>query len=155
MFEAGNTAGLRHGHAKQGGRTPEYHCWVDIKGRCLNPNMKFYKDYGGRGIKVCDKWKDDFLAFLADVGLRPSPLHTIDRHPNNDGNYEPGNVRWATRDQQVANRRSTRMVMLDGSRIPVSEACRRLGLNRKTVCGRIDRGWAPEDAITPPLWRRS
>jgi hypothetical protein len=73
--------------------------------RCTNPRNKRYADYGGRGIQVCDRWRTSFAAFLEDMGRRPSPEHSIDRYPNNDGNYEPGNCRWATAKQQRANRR--------------------------------------------------
>jgi hypothetical protein len=95
---------LRHGCAKRGRWTREYGAWKDIKRRCLNPKFKQWKDYGGRGIQVCDRWLSSFENFLADVGLRPSSRHSIDRI-NNDGNYEPGNVRWATKAEQEANKR--------------------------------------------------
>jgi hypothetical protein len=72
--------------------------------RCTNPNTKAYNDYGGRGIKVADRWRHDFGAFLEDVGKRPSSSYSLDRYPNNDGNYEPGNTRWATKKQQAASR---------------------------------------------------
>lgn len=129
---------------------PEYRCWKDMKARCFNRRHKHFAYYGGRGIVVCDRWRNDFTAFLEDVGLRPTPKHTIDRYPNNDGNYEPGNVRWATRAEQVANRRSSRLVLLDGEKVPITEACRRLGLQRKMVIGRIERGMTPEQAISSP-----
>lgn len=74
-----------------------------MRQRCLNPKAIGYKRYGGRGITVCDQWRDSFEAFLADVGPRPSAAHSIDRI-DNDGNYEPGNVRWATTAQQHANK---------------------------------------------------
>lgn len=83
--------------------TPEYRAWVSMRWRCEKPQYAQYKDYGGRGIKVCDRWQS-FQAFLNDVGMRPSLNHSIDRR-NNDGNYEPGNVRWATRKEQAQNRR--------------------------------------------------
>lgn len=83
----------------------EYQAWADMRKRCNNPKYKQYKDYGGRGIKVCKEW-DSFARFLCDVGLRPTGL-TLDRI-NNDGNYEPGNVKWSTRLEQVHNRRNSR-----------------------------------------------
>ena len=83
--------------------TPEYAAWRNMKQRCLNSKNPRYADYGGRGITVCERWLD-FETFLADVGLRPSPELTLDRI-NNDGNYEPGNVRWTTRTAQQQNRR--------------------------------------------------
>jgi hypothetical protein len=92
-----------HGHAASG-RTPEYNAWVSLNQRCKNPKNPRWKDYGGRGVTVCARWRDSFEAFLADMGPRPSSEHSIDRI-NNDGNYEPGNVRWATRAEQYANRR--------------------------------------------------
>jgi hypothetical protein len=76
-----------------------------MKQRCCNPKNGSYYKYGGRGITVCNEWMASFEAFLEDVGKRPSMAHTLDRFPNNDGNYEPGNVRWATIEQQANNKR--------------------------------------------------
>lgn len=93
---------LEHRHC-----TPEYNTWSGIKDRCYNPKCKEYKYYGARGIKMCDEWLNDFQAFFDYVGKKPGVGHeySIDRYPNNDGNYEPGNVRWATASEQVHNRR--------------------------------------------------
>jgi hypothetical protein len=85
-------------------QTPEYQVWRNMLARCENPNNKSYADYGGRGIKVCERWHD-VTAFYADMGPRPSADHMIDRI-NNDGDYEPGNCRWELRPQQMVNRRS-------------------------------------------------
>lgn len=91
---------------KHGGwSTTEYTIWSQMKQRCYNEKNGGYFKYGGRGIRVCDRWKDSFAAFLEDVGVRPSMAHTLDRFPNNDGNYEIGNVRWATSEQQANNKR--------------------------------------------------
>jgi len=81
------------------GDNPAYLCWKMMQQRCSNPNEKSYARYGGKGIKVCDRWKS-FCSFLKDMGPRPSPEHTIDRFPNREGNYEPTNCRWATHKEQ-------------------------------------------------------
>lgn len=99
--------GYRHGHGRgRGQRHPLFEMWLGMIKRCHRPYNTGFKYYGGRGIAVCERWHD-FPAFLADVGERPSPELTLDRI-NNDGNYEPGNVRWATRKQQAANQRPRR-----------------------------------------------
>lgn len=98
-------AHLIHGHAARPGVTAEYRAWRGMLTRCYNPRTRSFGNYGGRGIQVFDGWRRNFAAFLAAVGPKPSPNHSLDRWPNNDGNYEPGNVRWASRSEQNLNRR--------------------------------------------------
>ena len=86
---------------------PEYTCWVQMKQRCYNTCLPKYLEYGARGITVCDRWRDSYHDFLADMGRRPSDKHSIDRI-DNDGNYEPGNCRWALADVQNKNKRYKR-----------------------------------------------
>lgn len=96
-----------HGHTSGGIWTPTYRSWASMIMRCFDPRQKSYADYGGRGITVCERWRSSFENFLADMGERPKGK-TLDRFPNNDGNYEPGNCRWATPKQQTMNRRPYR-----------------------------------------------
>ncbi len=114
--------------------------------RCTNPSKKSYAGYGGRGIKVCERWLDSFDAFLADMGPRTSPGHSLDRI-DNDGPYSPENCRWATRKEQCRNRRSNRLVIYDGTEMPLVEAAERAGLSYQLAYQRLLRGWTPEEAL--------
>lgn len=138
---------LTHGKS----RTTEYRIWAGIKDRCLNPNSRSYPGWGGRGIKMCQRWQESFEAFLEDVGDRPGMEYTLDRI-DNDGNYEKGNVRWATWTEQQNNRRSSRYLTHNGETKTVSQWARATGMKRDTLQHRIhDRGWSVEKALTTPL----
>lgn len=144
MFTKGESnVNYKHGNNKFGKRTKEYRVWCHIRGRCSNQNEKFFHLYGGRGIKVCDRWRD-FSNFLADMGKAPSPQHTIERC-DNDGNYEPGNCRWATPKEQ--NRNTRRTIKVDGKCL--KDTCAERGLSYEAVQARIRRGDPIERALSP------
>lgn len=134
------TTNVSHGTTRGGARHPLYAVWVGMKDRCCNPNCGGYKNYGGRGIVVCERWRNDFAAFIADMGPRPSPKHTLDRYPDNDGNYEPGNVRWATAKEQANNRRQRRDALtmnIDGIDVPLRAAAALFGVKYATLWKRL------------------
>lgn len=149
-----NTGNTKHGHSNNGGRTREYNSWIAMRKRCLSPADKAYPHYGGRGIKICDRWIESFENFLADMGESPSPLHSLDRYPDNDGNYESGNVRWATPVQQSNNRRSNRIITVNGISKTITQWERHLGMPRSAINSRIYKGFTPEEAILIPYPRR-
>lgn len=122
--------------------------WFMMLQRCHNPGDKHYPDYGGRGIRVCRRWYN-FAAFLKDIGERP-PGHSLNRI-DNDGNYEPGNVAWATRLEQANNQRSNRILEVDGQRHTVAEWGRLLKIDPHVVHQRLRRGYSPERALSTSL----
>ena len=133
---------------------PEYKIWKAIKTRVFNPNYAAHKHYGGRGIAMHPKWAASFPAFMEAVGPRPSPKHSIDRYPDNNGNYEPGNVRWATPTEQALNQRSNRLVEFGGQILPISEVARQTG-HKPSVLGSRTRRMPLEVALTlKPRQRR-
>lgn len=140
---------LKHGGTLGGKPTPEYRIWAAIRARCLNPNMPGYKHYGGRGIKICQQW-NEFENFLADMGPRPSSRHSIDRYPDNNGHYEPGNCRWATQTQQSRNTRANRLITFRGETHCVREWEEILGFPRNVIAIRLFNGWPEIDALTTP-----
>lgn len=138
--------GKKHGGARRGAELPEYGIWSGMRDRCNRPANTSYPNYGARGIKVCKRW-DDFAAFLADMGPRPTPTHTIDRI-DNDGDYTPGNCRWATRAEQSRNARRCKLITHAGRTMTVAEWARELGIPAPTIYGRIYLGWPEERLLT-------
>lgn len=155
------TTHLRNGHTKSCGcqyrthnmtNTPEHKIWRGIKKRCLCPTDTGFKHYGARGITIADRWlgKDGFANFFADVGIRPSPDHSIDRIDNSNG-YEPGNVRWVTRDVQANNKRSNRLLTHNGRIQTVTRWAREMGIGYTTITARLKTGWTISAALTTPV----
>ncbi len=136
---------LTHGKSK----TSIYNIWIKMIQRCHNENNKNYKDYGGRGITVCQEWRDNFECFDRDMGTRPVG-YTIERKDNNLG-YCKENCRWASRAEQCYNRRSNVFVEFQGKRMILSEAIRRAGLPKNAVTQRLRLGWPIEKALTTPI----
>lgn len=128
--------------------TAEYNIWRHMKGRCENKSNAKFASYGGRGIKVCERWQNDFEAFLSDMGPRPKGC-SIDRIDTN-GDYEPGNCRWATNLVQSRNKRNHRLVEYAGKMMPLSEACECANVNYRSALYRLNKGmhWMP--LPTPP-----
>lgn len=134
-------------------RIPEYKVWTGIRERCLCETNHNWALYGGRGIILCQRWAESFDNFLADVGPRPTPNHSLDRIDNN-GPYSPENCRWATHKQQMNNTR--RCVLLEhlGKTHTITEWAAMTGLNRLTLSSRIKAGWTVERALTTPAKQR-
>lgn len=124
---------------------PLFHAWNDMLGRCRNPNNRQWKDYGGRGISVCERWKA-YKNFEADMSPRP-PGMTLDRI-DNDGNYEPENCRWATRKEQQRNQRRAVFVTVEGKRYRAIELAEKYGLKTDTIVARAAKGMCFADVVT-------
>lgn len=148
----------RNGHFWVGSQPPglarlhpvEYNTWQRIRERCTNSNCAGWEYYGGRGIKVCERW-NSFKNFFEDMGPKPSGKHSIDRYSDVNGNYEPANCRWATLSQQRRNCRDNFYVEYEGERLLLVELIERRGLNYSLVKGRIRNGWSLEAAMLTPL----
>ena len=155
-LKSGNVSscGCRKGHITHGGsRARLYYVWSNMIARCSNPKNIGYSSYGGRGIKVCDEWLNDFQAFhdwaIANGYDETAPRGecTIDRI-DNDGSYCPENCRWTTAKVQANNTRRTRFIEFDGECLSVSEWARRLGMNQSTLSMRINKyGWSADKAL--------
>jgi hypothetical protein len=128
----------RHGFAQRAHCPPEYHIWKRMRQRCNDPNSHEWDNYGGRGIKVSARW-DDFSVFLSDMGPRPSPKHQLDRYPNNDGDYRPGNVRWANLTEQARNKRNTIRVTYNSTVVTLADLADLLALPYGSLYSRYRR----------------
>jgi len=130
--------------------TAEYEIWTGLRARCLNPNVKRFHRYGGRGITVCERWVD-FPIFLVDMGPRPTADHQIERI-DNDGPYSPENCRCATVKEQQRNRTSNRYLEVGGIRKVITEWAEITGIRDFTIRSRLDvLGWSPEDSVSRPV----
>ena len=139
---------LTLGYQKKHGmrKSPEYVVWVNMKARCYNDSFVGYHNYGGRGISVCDRWRNNFSAFFEDMGRKPE-WASLDRVDPN-GNYEPGNCRWADGVTQGNNRTNNRLVTINGETRSLSEWARLYGQNPRTVNARVNQyGWSPLAAL--------
>lgn len=139
-----------HGHSTAlipGKITRTLRAYRHMIARCSNPNYKNFHRWGGRGIKVCDRWLESFQNFLDDMGECPPKL-TIERI-NNDGNYEPGNCKWVTQAQQMRNTSRTHFVIYKGQKICLQDLSILCGVNRYTIYIRLKRGWTVDEAVQP------
>lgn len=129
------------------GNEVEYAAWANMRHRCFSKKNPQYKDYGGRGISVCDDWKDSFANFLRDVGKRPGPNYTLDRIDNSK-HYQIGNVEWRTRTEQALNRRSNHHITYNGITKTITEWSKETGIGRNTIKKRIYQlGWSIQRAL--------
>lgn len=133
---------------------PEYNSWRGAVQRCTNPKCSIYYKYGGRGIDICEQWKDSFESFYSDMGNKPSPNHSLDRIDNSRG-YSKENCRWATRKQQARNTRTTKRATVAGRTLTVSEWSERTGQSPLRILGRLRKGWPQDEAVfgrKPPIY---
>lgn len=140
--------GLVHGHNKIDKRSPEYTSWDSMVQRCTNPKHPVFDDYGGRGLTVCERWLS-FNNFLSDMGVKPSVKFSIERIDNNMG-YFKENCRWATQAEQMRNTRRTRNITVLGVTKCLSDWVAEIGIDRRTVISRLNKGWTESSAILTP-----
>ena len=127
----------------------EYNIWKSMRKRCNSRKAVNYQRYGGVGITICERWANSFENFLADMGRRPSPKHSLDRFPDRKGNYEPTNCRWATIKQQNNNTNRNFYVTVDGRTMSLMEATELRNVNYSKVYSRLKKGWTIERALAP------
>jgi hypothetical protein len=149
--ELASERAFKHGENQH--NSPEYVAWTSTKQRCTNTNDPYYHRYGGRGIRVCNRWlgDDGFKNFIEDMGRRPTPKHTLDRFPDKDGHYSKENCRWATPSEQARNRITNRLITYLGETLPLVEWAQRYGLSRSRLRDRLENNWPIEKALTEPV----
>lgn len=130
-------------------KSAEYCIWKHIRSRCYNPKHPRYKDYGERGITICDRWRESFANFLQDMGERPGIEYTIERKDNEKG-YSPDNCKWATRAEQNNNKRNNRRIAINGRTLNLSQWCKELQISRQSVHYRLNQGMSIIEALTAP-----
>lgn len=145
----------KHGHSTRAGWSSTYKKWKGMIDRCTHKSFSKWEHYGGRGIRVCKRWRSSFEAFLEDMGEAPTGM-SLDRI-NPDGNYTPGNCRWATQKQQARNKRTSVMVTARGETLCVAEWAERVGICETSIHRRLRKGWSHERAVFTPakVTRRS
>jgi hypothetical protein len=148
----------KHGHTTlaQNKMSPEYTAWHGLIARCFYRSHPNYRDYGGRGITVYPEWigPDGFVKFLAYIGLRPSANHSIDRYPNRTGNYEPGNIRWATAGEQMRNTSRTHFVTVGDKTLCLTDWAVETGISLGGIYRRLEHGYSEEEAVSLPVGAR-
>ena len=139
-----------HSHSHRGKQTKTYRIWIAMKTRCTNPNVPCYKNYGGRGITICEEWKNDYLKFLEDMGECPENC-SIERIDNNKG-YSPENCKWATVEEQSTNKRTTRIITYNGKTQCLKDWSIELNISYSVLSRRINGlRWSIERAFTTPI----
>lgn len=158
--ERERAARTTHGHASNGIKSREFETWCRMRARCERPSTPYFKNYGGRGIYVCQRWRESFDAFLRDAGYKPGPTYSIDRIDNN-GSYTcgacaqcvergaPMNVQWSQPKAQARNRRSNTFVEHDGHRLTIAEWAERTGIPPQLIAQRIRANWPADLALSP------
>ena len=131
-------------------KTPEYQAWLDMKARCCNPNYQHYSHYGGRGIGVCDRWKNSFQNFFLDMGSRPTAKHSLDRI-DNDGDYCPENCRWATKAEQQNNKSTNRLITIGCVTLTIAQWTKEMGFDKTVIYNRLNSGWSEFAAVMTPV----
>ena len=143
---------FKHGMARRKKCFPEYRIWNYIKSRCCNPKCSIYYKYGGRGIKICERWLNNFEYFYKDMGSKPTSKHQIDRI-DNEGDYEPNNCHWVTASENASNRRTTRFLTFNGKTQTLKEWSLETKIPCSTIQNRLKAGLSVEETLTKEKYK--